>query len=387
MSAWTSIRLLGSSTWDPASLCPTVEPTFVLAPSSWRSGSNLPLDALTVRIRPKAATPAGATVVHPSDIDQSGRISTVTQSTGASTYRVEDGGLLPGDLLIPPGPTPPVLVGEPHRGLRFSPAFLAVRVVEDVIDPLVLWCLLGCRSGTRARAQLAQESGSLRGAHLRQILVPTPLLAAQLRWLEKARSVWEHTADDLAHLNLTSRWQLVSLPNHHDWNAAITSGQQVAAGPRLGSVATIRQGERIDKAKVVEVPIPDAVPILTGQDVARGAAPSRWLVGADRSRTASSPTIVLPRIVRHPIATLLPDTVIAADSLLLVTPHDAQNAENLVELLNSPEVRRQLQAAASGVAIPMVNRRVLESIRLPEAGSAAAPMPRLELQLEELVWT
>ncbi|MBM4589334.1 hypothetical protein GS507_14160 [Rhodococcus hoagii] len=305
--------------------------------------------------------------------------------------RESGGGLQPGDLLVPPHPTAPVvLVSEGHLGSSVASSFAVVRPVS--IDTFWLWGVLNSQTGSAFRrlySAVARVSGSA-SASLASLKVPLPV-DAEVGRIRDALIQMESTTRGEEEEAVETWWRTVDLTSDLEWRIALAtpSPELLQDGDPLGDLcAEVRQGRPI-REEVME----DASDSLPFADVGflGGNRARRWVPLSSRPIVARRGDILLAAAGIRAQAMVVTEDVAISQHVYVLKLRNPDHGAALVRYLNGQIGHARRQILLTGAAIPTLNKSDLARFPVPAQALAAYDLTHdlrpLSVRLEQLLWT
>ena len=271
ITAVTDLRR--EETWDPFTLASR---SINWPDAAWPERS---LGELTTQLSPSGWAAKGTAVVVPAFLEaHSGWFRKRSTNYFGPAYQI---GLdvLEGDILVPRGDAPAVLVDESLRGSLASSRFVAIRPVPGLA--VWLWGVLNSRAGVMHRALMASaRTGADVAELLFGLIVPVPPLGHIERVSGRIAAV--SAAIDRTEEEAPGSWWAITDLRDFDWRLALATPhpERIAGDTLLGSLApVIERGRRVPDLLISGAPTDSMVPVvdvavLSGEDVTEWVPPS-----------------------------------------------------------------------------------------------------------------
>lgn len=384
MSTSTLIRLEGVADWSPARL--------VVADFRWPSTANAePLGSLVSLVAPDGLAERGTAVITPAGLDTTyGGIRRRSFEYQGSVYQVRSGahgpGVRAGDLLLPPGGRPVLLLGDEDVGAAASSEFLAIRPMPG--QSLWIWAVLNSASGRELRLRLASAIGSHDPTRfLSELVIPLPpidgpraadseLAAAQASTRgrdEISADSWWSTADLLA-----TEWRIaLSTPDPELLESGTPLGQ-------LCEIHTARSGY-----EEADLPEPGFLPLFSTSVLAGGPV-RRWARPRGAAEVASTGDMLVAGVGARNYATAVEAPCLPHKGVFLLRPKDPRFAPALANFLNGRSGEGLRRILLTGSTVPHLRKEDIARIPVPlpvlspnQIDVIAAP---LHTRLEAALW-
>lgn len=396
MIASAIVSLREESSWEPGRLTAEV--------FRWPAGNDrqaVLADLVTV-LTPDAWADDQALVITPGSLDPvSYGIRRRSRKHPGSVHQVRsgDGGVHPGDLLVPLSPNAPVVLVHPGlAGALIASTFLVLRPYEDLVDGLGLWLwgVLNSSSGQDARSRV--EAGAQRRANSRaailELKVPLPpdgLQGTEYKSRLSSIEVQTHRPEEEA----TGTWWRTADLRDGDWQRHLVTSDPTALefGLPLGELCTEVTGGRFVRPEATSKwPAPGFL-AMTDISVIRGKPVRRWVpLTPDPPVVAHPGDVLVSAIGERPNAFLVREDTAVHHLLWLLRLRDPDQGPGLVQYLNGDigyDVRRALLKGTTILRIskPDLLRLPVRPENLEAAPDAGEPSISLDMQLEHALWS
>lgn len=385
----TRVDLTDHDVWDFHRLLP--RPPVTLAPEGYR-GEVVPLRDLVEIVPPSGAARSGEPIVTPGSIDRrSGILVRTSESQGGRSYRVGKSGLQFGDVLLPPVSDLPAIVISPSNAqLQYSSWFVALR--PRAVNPAVLWALLSCDTGMRARGSLSTASVVRRlDVHsVGELLVPFDSLPPDDNVLLLATRV---AATELRETGKASWWRRTRLPQGERWDFFIATRDTgfLSEGVRLDQLAEVRLG-RANPRSFSAAEALGLVPAVKPADVRDGLRSLHFAARSERDVLAQAGEVLLTLTGRRFLAAVVEQEVVVARDVAILHFSSFEVGRAVAQWINTAG-QGVVRAFATGAYVPHLAIADLRRIPIPQPatrpvnGSAAAESEPVHTLLEEILWS
>ncbi|WP_454157698.1 hypothetical protein [Microbacterium lacticum] len=385
-----TIDLRGRSSWDPGAL-------FVEA-FSW------PCDYPSVRLGdiastflPPVASIDDGLVVTPAGLDpRTGGIRQRSNRHLGDVYQVGqgEGGVRPGDLLVPPSATQPVLyVTEDLVGSFVASAFTVLRAPEL---GAWIWGVLNSASGKRLRAM--SSAGRMGPANSRvrvlDLHVPVPPHSAMGAVAPELRSLIDASVGEEEEA-ATSWWRAADLRGT-EWRFALAtpSPELLEAGVPLESLAReIRVGSHSARRLYQPRSAPGDLPVADMAWLRAGRVKSWFPFTADETVAVTNEADVLIAVYGEAaLARVVPAGLVIDSTVYALSLEDPTLGAGLARYLNGRTGKGARTLRLTGSTAPRLSVRDVRALNVTEQiykfGAADCEIDApLEERLETLLWT
>lgn len=348
---------------------------------------------IALQITPDAFADTGTPTITPGDIDVAfGGLKRRSRKYGGPAYQVRDtgNGLSPGDLLIPPQATIPVLRVLPrHVGSLVSASFVAVRPEPEF--SLWLWAVLSSEAGTHFRSHLAATSAARTSfrANLFDLELPVP----PLEHVQRIGANLKHIEDGTIRADeepASSWWRTTELDSG-EWQLKVATPDPsiLVGGMPLGDLcASMALGRKPPSVSTPNASRDDALPLATVSSLSgKKEAP---MVGAEHAVIAEPGDVLVAEVGTRPYATPVISVTAVGQGVMVLRLIDSGHANGISRFLNSANGRALRQMLSTSVAIPSISRKDMSRIPVPADALAQtgpeAPARLLAPELERALW-
>ncbi len=361
---------------------------------AWPDGHpEIRLAELVVALAANSVADVGSPVITPSSIDRAtGGVRRRSRAYQGAAFQVGSD-LEPGDLLVPPSTTGPVLLlSGRHAGALVSARFIALRP-GNPDEALWLWGLLSSETGRQFRSTLSQGAMMLRLDPLLLLNAGVPMSLSQSRrhLLEELRLLQASTLGREEEPNETW-WHKADL-RVTEWRMALATPDPdpLGVGDPFEALCKEIVAGRPTRPVAVEVEAPGHLPVVDILALS-GNPPRRW-VSAEQERVvvAQPGDLLLARVGTIPHATVIDHLAVADHQVVVCRLRDPALGASLACFLNSQRGYGLRQVLSTGTAIPTISLRDLRRLpidpsALQTAPDADLPVSDLSERLELLLW-
>lgn len=335
----------------------------------------------------------GTQVIAPIGLDRvNGGVRKRTTTYRGAAYLVGGGpqNLQPGDLLVPIGSEQPALFVDGHLlGASVSGGFAAYRFPTRR-DAYWVWAIVNSSSGRRFRRAHLTRSLAFERSTIDAAPIPWPNEAVRTTAASAIAEIEKQTRR-VEESGVETWWATADL-RRVSWPIALATPDSSALteGVPLEDLANeIKAGRSFDRKTALTSSQDGAYPVVTGSVLAD--RPTKWWLVDPPISTMAGPGDLLVAVVgMHANARVCTSRAVVDSGVYRIRLEDQRQAKPIAAYLNSQQGYGLRKMFISGSIIPIVGRKQIGAIRIPEpvldGSESTGPVEPLSERLERVLW-